>query len=101
MGKDICINTGACISGEHQYKVSCSECPYDRPDDRCRHCLNSDECRDRKFRENCASNNFNKFVVALRPPGEWVPGYVCSNCGHQTRIRESECSKCHALMGRR
>lgn len=101
MDKYICINKGACISGEHQYKVSCDECPHGRPDERCRHCLRSKECRDENIRIKCAANNFDRFVVDLRPIGEWVTVYVCSNCGHQTRVRCDECPKCHALMGQR
>ncbi len=98
---NICINSGTCISGEHQYKVSCSECYYGRPDTRCQQCLNVNRCGDEKTRRACAANNFKDFKVDLRPVGEWITVYVCSNCGHQTRVWEKECPKCHALMGQR
>lgn len=68
MGKDICINTGTCISGEHQYKVHCGECPYDRPDKRCRKCVKSPKCVDKTIRDKCASNHFSEYEMDTMKP---------------------------------
>lgn len=98
MANGFCTYEYGCISGEHQYKVSCDECDYHRPDQRCKQCLNCERRCGEEMWQECVARNFVHFRVDTRPISEWVRIYVCTNCGNQVCTPTTECAQCHAVM---